>query len=260
MSDISLTNKYKEQVRRLTKMSEDEFELITSQIMSSTEMQEDRIEMSTHEDTIIDALHVNLAKSFNGIYPRKTGGNLPEPGMRVQMDLAGDERSMMIYCMKHKERSCAMVCVNSSCKSPFLCMKCFRGHYKICDRNSMVIPVGQVLDLKVLDMDNFNPSEFDYSSKIQRVHDLVQTTRDKSNRMLDLIERNAINKLCHESKEFKMQQMRKIIDQKVQNFRGKTHQTNPLSEISTTSHANDTTFSTWTTRTSSPRLITRSTS
>ena len=249
MSDLSLTTKYKEQVRRLTKMSEDEFELITSQIMSSKKMQEDRVEMSTHEDTVIDALHVNLAKSFNTIYPRKTGGNLPNREMKVQMDLAGDERSMMIHCMKHTKRSCAMVCVNSSCSSPFLCMKCFRGHGKICNRNSMVIPVGQVLDLNVLDMNYFNPSEFDYSSKIQRVHDLVQTTRDKSNKMLDILERNAINKLCHESKEFKMQQMRKIIDQKVQSFRGKTNQTIPLSAISTTWPASDTTSSTWTTQT-----------
>ena len=87
----------------------------------------------------------------------------------------------------------------------------------------MTISIQDVLDMHLMDNNCFNPENFDYQEKINIVKQSVGNARQKFNLMFDILERNAINKLCHESKEFKMKQMRKVFEEKVEEFHSKTN-------------------------------------
>ena len=221
-NNLSITEQYKEQVRRMTHISADEFERLESSMVHLREIEEENVEHTTKEDQKLDALHLNLAKSFNTIYPRKKPSErLPNGSSEISQKDSSKSRNWVIKCSKYPNKIASSVCVNASCPEPFISRKAFKTHHKVCNRINMTISIQDVLDLHLMDNNCFNPEDFDYKEKINIVKRSVGSAREKFNLMFDILERNAINKLCHESKEFKMQQMRKVIEEKVDEFNSK---------------------------------------
>lgn len=221
-NNVSITEQYKEQVRRMTHISADEFERLESSMVHLREIEEEHIHHTTKEDQQLDALHLNLAKSFNSIYPRKNESEgLPNGDSKIPKKESNKSQNLFIYCSKILNRVASVVCVNATCPEPFICQTAIKKHHKVCNRENMTIPIQEVLDLEMLDTNCFNPEEFDYEEKIDIVKNVVRESKEKLNQMFDILLRNSINKLCHESKEFKMKQLRKIIEEKVEKFNSK---------------------------------------
>ena len=210
---------FNEHVKSRIKIDDDKFELIETEKDEDDRFEEDHVKFLREEDEIIQALQVCSSKSFLNFIPEKDSSQLMN-----ELNKEGIMKTLngkaVFYCKRHPEKKANFICVNKCCEYTLYCMSCRKNHAKECNRKEMFMNINQIEKKDFMD-EYFDVHEFKYDEKINKVKEFVETQREKMSEMLNVFEKILVNKIKLQSKEFKLKQIKDLIEDAHRKFEGK---------------------------------------
>ena len=209
---------YKNGMKSRLRLDDNDFEVIYSEQNEDDRFEESHLPYLRKEDNEIGTLQLYLSHNIHNFIPAKEKSECTSIfGEKGLMKIVNDKP--VFFCRTYPDKKATKICLNRSCKHVLFSMKSQKVHESECNRKLMTWNINEVLDEFLID-DFFDTNDYDFDEQIQKVKDLVEAKKTKMNEMLDVFEKIMISKVSLQAKEFKLRQLKEIINDKHQIFKG----------------------------------------